>query len=153
MKSQPKKVNRPNQKVSQETVNRLGDRYLDLVREHPLRILRSEADYNHAMAMLERLSDRGVARTSDETEYLLALAIFVERFERQHNPDRTAKGVQMLRYLIEVRKSTQRDVAAGTGLAVSTISKILSGKRRLSVKHIELLARFFNVEPASLLET
>ena len=31
--------------------------------------------------MLDRLSDRGNGRTSDETEYLLALAVFVEEYE------------------------------------------------------------------------
>jgi hypothetical protein len=29
--------------------------------------------------MLDRLSDRGNGRTSDETEYLLALSVFVEK--------------------------------------------------------------------------
>jgi hypothetical protein len=43
------------------------------------------------------------------------------------------------------------DVAAGTGLADSTISEILAGKRKLSVKHVEALARFFKVKAAVFL--
>ena len=57
----------------------------------------------------------------------------------------------MLRYLIEIRQKTQRDVAAGTGLADSTISEILAGKRKLSIKQVEALARFFKVKAAVFL--
>jgi HTH-type transcriptional regulator / antitoxin HigA len=58
----------------------------------------------------------------------------------------------MLRYLIETHQKTQRGVAAGTGPADSTISEILAGKRELSVKQIESLARFFKVKAAVFLD-
>jgi HTH-type transcriptional regulator / antitoxin HigA len=93
--------------------------------------------------MLDRLSDRGNGRTSDETEYLLALAVFVEKYEEEHHAMPPASGVDMLRHLIETHQKTQSDVAAGTGLADSTVSDILAGKRKLTVKQIEALARFF----------
>jgi hypothetical protein len=53
-------------------VARANDRYLDLVRKCSLRVIRSEEEYDHAIAVLNQLSDRGRHRTSDETEYLLA---------------------------------------------------------------------------------
>ena len=102
--------------------------------------------------MLDRLSDRGLARTEDESEYLLALALFVERYERAHEPVPAATGVEMLAYLIETHGVKQGEVAAGTGLADSTISEILAGKRKMNVKHIEALAQFFKVEPAVFLD-
>ena len=58
-----------------------GDRYLELVRENPLTVIRSEDEYERAIATLDRLSDRGNDRTVDETEYLLALATFDEKYE------------------------------------------------------------------------
>jgi HTH-type transcriptional regulator / antitoxin HigA len=128
-----------------------GDRYLELVREHPLRVIHSEEEYQRAIATLDRLSDRGNDRTVDETEYLLALATFVEKYEEEHHAIPPVSGVDMLRYLIETRQTTQRDVAAGSGLADSTISEILAGKRKLSVKHVEALARFFKVKAAVFL--
>ncbi len=125
---------------------------MDLVRECPLRIIRSEPEYKHAVATLDRLSDRGFDRAPDETEYLLALALFVEKYEREHEPIPRASGCEVLRYLIETHGVSQRDVANGTGLRDSTISEILAGKRKLGVKHIEALARFFKVEPAVFLD-
>jgi HTH-type transcriptional regulator / antitoxin HigA len=102
--------------------------------------------------MLDRLSDRGNGRTSDETEYLLALSVFVEKYEEEHHAVPPASGIDMLRYLIEIHQKTQSDVAAGTGLADSTVSDILAGKRKLTVKQIEALARFFKVSAAVFLD-
>ncbi len=43
-------------------------------------------------------------------------------------------------------------MAAGTGLAESTVSEILAGKRKLGMKHIQALARFFKVKAAVFLD-
>src|SRR6516165_2702164 len=131
---------------------RAGESYLELVRECPLRIIHTEAEYRQAIAMLDRLSDLGPARTGDQTEYLLALAFFVEKYERAREPMPVATGVEMLGHLIETHGVKQGEVAAGAGLADSTVSEILAGKRKMNIKHIEALARFFKVEPAVFLD-
>jgi transcriptional regulator with XRE-family HTH domain len=46
---------------------------------------------------------------------------------------------------------TQAGVATETGIAESTISEILKGKRGLNRKHIEVLAKHFKVSPAVFL--
>jgi HTH-type transcriptional regulator / antitoxin HigA len=151
MTTRAKKRRSPGKSAKARVVAHAGESYLKLVRECPLRIIRTEAEYRHAVAMLDRLSDLGPARMEDETQYLLALALFVERYEKAHEPIPAATGVEMLGYLIETHGVKQGDVAAGTGLADSTISEILSGKRKMNVKHIESLARFFKVAPAVFL--
>lgn len=62
-------------------------------------------------------------------------------------------GADLLRHLIEARGVRPARVAAETGLSKSTISDVLAGKRRLGVKHIESLARYFRVSPAVFLPT
>jgi HTH-type transcriptional regulator / antitoxin HigA len=96
-------------------------------------------------------ADSGDRRTADETEYLLAHAVFVGKYEGEHHPIPPVSGVDMLRYLIETHQQTQREVATRAGLADSTISEILAGKRKLNVKQIEALARFFKVKAAVFL--
>ena len=134
------------------SVARTSDKYLDLVRKCPLRVIRSEEEYDHAIAILNRLSDRGRRRTPDQTEYVVALALFVEKYEEEHYPIPPASGAEMLQYLIEAHFRTQSDVAAGAGLPESTVSEILAGKRKLGVKHIRALARFFKVKDAVFLD-
>jgi HTH-type transcriptional regulator/antitoxin HigA len=130
----------------------VSDRYLELVRSCPLRVIRNEEAYDQAIDTLNDLSDRGADRTPDETEYLLALAVFVEKYEDEHDPIPPASGADMLRALMEARQITGSDVAAGSGLAVTTISDLLDGKRRFTLEHVERLARFFQVKPSFFID-
>ncbi len=152
MKTQPSKKRNPKGAPTAIGGGKARARYLELVRDFPLCVIRSEDQYQRAIATLDGLSDRGKSRSSDETEYLLALSVFVGRYEQDHHPLPAASGVDMFRYLIEIRGLAQADVAAGTGLADSTVSEILAGKRRLSIKHIDALRRFFKVKPALFLD-
>ena len=115
-------------------------------------MIRSETEYGLAIAMLDRLSDVGKSRSPDETEYLLSLGVFVKKYEDEHHPMPPVSGVDSLRYLMETHTVTQSVLAVKTGLAVSTISEILAGKRKLSLKHITELARFFGVKQAVFLD-
>jgi antitoxin component HigA of HigAB toxin-antitoxin module len=53
---------------------------------------------------------------------------------------------------MESHSVTQSAMATATGLAVSTVSEILACKRKLSLKHIAELARFFGVTQAVFLD-
>jgi HTH-type transcriptional regulator/antitoxin HigA len=57
----------------------------------------------------------------------------------------------MVRHLIEARGVTQAMVAAETGIAESALSEMLAGKRRMAVKHVKALARYFGVKPDLIL--
>jgi hypothetical protein len=84
MNTRPKNRRESGRKKLAEIVTASGDRYLELVLENPLRNTHSEEEYQRAIAMLDRLSDRGNDRTADEAEYLLALAVFVEKYKEEH---------------------------------------------------------------------
>jgi transcriptional regulator with XRE-family HTH domain len=49
------------------------------------------------------------------------------------------------------RLSFSPQAAGETGMAPSTISEILSGKRGIGRKHLAALARYFHVSPAVFL--
>ena len=57
----------------------------------------------------------------------------------------------MLRHLIDAKSVTLSEVAAKTGIAVSTLSSVLRGKRELNRGHIEKLAPVFGVAPGVFL--
>ncbi len=120
--------------------------YLALIRKLPLRPIRSEAELDRAIAMVDALSDRG-ALSPAEHDYLLVLSGLIERYEDEHHPIPAVSGVPMLRYLIESRGVPQARVAAEAGVAESTLSEILAGKRKLGTKYISALAGYFKVDP------
>jgi HTH-type transcriptional regulator/antitoxin HigA len=122
------------------------DRYLDLVRHFPLRPLRSEADLDAAIAVIDSLIDRPML-TAPEKDYLEVLSDLVESFESSSVPIDPVSDAELLRFLIEQRGVTQSAVATGARIAESTISEILAGKRKLNRTQIAKLARYFHVEP------
>jgi HTH-type transcriptional regulator / antitoxin HigA len=124
-----------------------GDVYLELVRSFPLRPIRSERDLQRAITVINSLIDRK-ALSSDEEDYLDVLGDLVEKYETEHHPMPPVSDADMLRHLIEARDTTQAEVAAEAGIAESTISEILAGKRGMNRRHIEALARHFKVKPA-----
>jgi HTH-type transcriptional regulator/antitoxin HigA len=124
-----------------------GDLYLELVRQFPLRPIRSEDELDRAIAIIDSLIDRDDL-SPDEQDYLDVLGDITEKYETEHHPLPPVSDAEMLRHLIDARGTTQARVAAETGIAESTISAVLAGKRGLNRKHIEALARHFKVNPA-----
>ena len=70
----------------------------------------------------------------------------VEKYENTHHPILDASPVGMLKFFIEDRNTNQRAVALGSGIAVSTMSEILAGRRRLNLEHMQKIAAFFKVD-------
>jgi len=57
-------------------------------------------------------------------------------------------GVELLRALLEDRGLRQKDLV-GVFATESVASEVIAGRRELSRKHIEGLARFFKISPAA----
>ena len=126
------------------------DRYLDLIRRFPLRPLRTDTDLDAAVAVIDDLIDRAVL-TAAEQDYLDVLSDLVETYETETIPMRPVGDAELLRFLIEHKSVTQAGAATGAGIAESTISEVLAGKRKLNRGQIAKLARYFHVEPGAFL--
>lgn len=122
------------------------DRYLELVCRFPLRRLQSEADLDAAIKMVNELIDQDTL-TPPEDDYLDVLGDLVEAYEEEHHPMDPVSDADMLRFLIENKALTQARVSKGAGIAESTISEVLAGKRKLNRTQIGKLARYFKIEP------
>jgi HTH-type transcriptional regulator/antitoxin HigA len=139
------------QQAKAETrVTAAGDRYFELIKSFPLRPLRSDAELDRAIAVIDSLIDQEEL-SPDEDDYLDVLGDLVEKYETEHHPMPEVSDSDMLRHLIETRGTTQAKLSVEVGIALSTVSEILAGKRRLNRKHIEALARHFRVSPAVFL--
>lgn len=125
-------------------------KYLSLVEEFPLRRISSEEELDGAIALVNALLDRD-ALDPWEDAYLDVLSDLVERYEITEHPMAPASDADLLRHLIEARGMTQAEAAARTGIAESTISAVLRGKRTLGRRHVESLAQYFHVSPAVFL--
>jgi HTH-type transcriptional regulator/antitoxin HigA len=99
-----------------------------------------------AVRVLDSLLDRRDL-TPGEADYLEVLGDLIERYEAEAHPMAPVSDADVLRHLIEARAVSQTEISAATGIADSTISEILTGKRSLNRSHIGKLARYFHVSP------
>lgn len=132
------------------TYGKHKDRYLLLMREFPLRPLRTGADLDAAIAVIDALLDRPTL-TAPEQDYLDVLSDLVETYEDATIQIPSVPDAELLQFLIEQKGVTQAAAAHGAGIAESTISEVLGGKRKLNRAQITKLSHYFHVEPGVFL--
>ena len=121
--------------------------YFEFVRRFPLKPITSDAELKQAIEIVNELVDRGFENlTHGEDAYLDVLSDLVEKYENTHHPIPDASPVEMLKFFIEDRNTNQRAAALGSGIAVSTMSEILAGRRRMNLEHMQKLAAFFKID-------
>ncbi|MCC6573565.1 MAG: helix-turn-helix domain-containing protein [Planctomycetes bacterium] len=123
------------------------NRYFKLMRKFPLLPINSEQELDAATEVLNALLDKGKYRTPEEDAYLHLLGDIIGDYEDVHYPIEPASDAGMLEFLIEQKPTTQAALAQKTGIAESTISAVLSGKRKLTREQVGKVASFFHVSP------
>jgi HTH-type transcriptional regulator/antitoxin HigA len=120
------------------------DHYLELVRNFPLRPLRTDKELGRAIEVIDSLIIRGDL-DSGEQDYLDILTDIVEKYEAAEHPMPQVSDAVMLRHLIDARGITQSKLATAVKIPMSTISEVLNDKRRLNRNHIAVISKFFGV--------
>jgi HTH-type transcriptional regulator / antitoxin HigA len=123
------------------------DKYMQLVRTFPLRPIRTDAGLDRAIAVVDSLIDRADLDAGEE-DYLDVLSDLIHKYEAERDPVAHVTEADVLRFLLETNEMAQAELARKSGIAESTISEILAGKRKLSRRHISKLSKVFHVSAA-----
>lgn len=121
-------------------------RYLNLVREFPLRPIRSKRELERAMKIAGHLAtyDEGTLPRGEQ-DYLDTLTVLIEDYQRRHPaglPEVTP--LAMLKHLMEQHDMNITELGRIIG-SQSNASLILSGKRAISKRVMRLLSEHFGV--------
>jgi HTH-type transcriptional regulator/antitoxin HigA len=125
------------------------DSYLERVLAFPLASIRSDEHLAEAQRVMDFLLAKGQLDDGEET-YLDALSDLVAVYEDEHHAIEPAADADMLRHLLEARGVTQAQLSQEAGIAKSTISEVLAGKKPFSRQMIRKLADYFKVDVAIL---
>lgn len=125
------------------------DSYLELVLAFPLASIKSDDHLDAAQEVMDRLLAKGKLDHGEEM-YLDALSDLVAAFEDEQHAIELASDADMLRHLLEAKDITQIQLSRDTGIAKSTISEILAGKKQFSRQIIRKLADYFKVDVSVL---
>ncbi len=125
--------------------------YASLVAEFPPRPIRTKADHNAALRVIEDLmSQQELSRA--QTEYLDLLSMLVVQYEDRLYPLEPISLAALLAHLLAARGVSAATVAREARISTSLISDVLAERRRLSVENIRRLAAYFHVSTSLFVE-
>ena len=101
-----------------------------------IRPIKTEEDYNTALARLEIIFDSN--RGSENGDELEILSIIIENYEKEHFPIGLPDPIEAIKFRMEQMNYTQSDLAEILGIK-SRASEILNRKRKLSLEMIRKL--------------
>jgi HTH-type transcriptional regulator/antitoxin HigA len=121
------------------------DSYLELVLAFPLASIKSDEHLVTAQKVIDQLLAKGKL-DDGQAMYLEALSDLVAAYEDVHHAIEPASDADMLRHLLDAKGVTQAKLSKETGLAKSSLSEVLSGKKPFSRQMIRKLADYFKVD-------
>jgi HTH-type transcriptional regulator/antitoxin HigA len=127
-------------------------KYLELVRQFPLRPIRTKRELDRALKIAGHLAtyEEGTLPVGEQ-DYLDAITVFIEEYQRRHPLDLPdVSPLAMLKHLMEQRDMNVSELGVVIG-SQSNASLILSGKRAISKRVIRLLSEYFAVAPSVFL--
>lgn len=116
-----------------------------------VKIIKTPADHEAALARLDELMDTAPAPNSDEDMEIQALAALIAAYEDKYYKIDTCSvtPLDIIRFRMEQNNLTAKDMTAYLG-SPSKVSEVLSGKRPLSLTMIKKLHHGLKI-PADLL--
>jgi HTH-type transcriptional regulator / antitoxin HigA len=109
-------------------------------------VIRSEAENERCIHLLEELDRKGSRMSAAERRMAELLTLLIEDFEDKHYALQAATPLQVLNELMLANNLKQKDLVDVFGTP-SIVSEVLHGKRQLTTEHIRRLSRRFHVSP------
>ena len=117
-----------------------------------IRPLRTEADYDWALAEIERYFAREPAAGSPEADRFDVLAALIAEYEQRHWPIDPPDPVAAIRARMEQAGYTQADLARLLG-SRSRASEILAGRRGLTMEQARRLHEAWHIPAEALIQS
>jgi HTH-type transcriptional regulator / antitoxin HigA len=106
-----------------------------------------EADLVATQAVVDALLDLPQL-TADQQDYLNVLGALIYEYEQTLEPLPDISGVELLKVLMVEHDLRQKDLVP-IFKTESIVSDVLHGRRKLTLNHVQKLAKFFHVSPAA----
>lgn len=122
------------------------DAYGKLLAKTQPHVIRTEKEYDEALALVEELMHKDVL-SPEEDQLFDLLIILVEKYEEEYYPIKIERTpLERLQYLMEVNNLKQADLASIFG-SRGTTSEVLNGKREISKNAAIKLGERFCLPP------
>jgi HTH-type transcriptional regulator/antitoxin HigA len=107
-------------------------------------VIRTEAENNRMLGLVEQLMAKGERLTPEEGELLRLLGKLIADFEEEFYHLEDAEPHEILKELMDARGLKQADVGQVPG-SKGRVYEVINGKRAISKAQAKALAEFFHV--------
>ncbi|MGH1394842.1 MAG: helix-turn-helix domain-containing protein [Trichormus sp.] len=122
------------------------EKYIKLLTDYLPKIIRTEAENEEALAIVEKLMHKECSPEEDELYQLLITLI--EKFEQEYYQlNEQTSSQSMLLFLLEQSAKTTDDLNVVLG-SKNLIEQILNGQQEITSEQAQKLGNFFHVEPS-----
>jgi HTH-type transcriptional regulator / antitoxin HigA len=119
--------------------------YSSLLLEISPKVIETEAEYDRALAIAERLTfDRH--KTPEERAIYQLLVMLIEAYETKHYPMPTSTPQEVLLHILEASGIDRSDLVGKLGSS-DEVSEIIKGKRAITQAQARVLGDMFKVSP------
>jgi HTH-type transcriptional regulator/antitoxin HigA len=126
------------------------DKYKELLTAYLPKLIKTEAENEQALAMVEDLMHR--ERTPEENEVYQLLITLIEKFEQEYyQPNQQNNPSSMLLFLLEESDKNREDLVAVLGTE-NIVNNIFNGQEKINTEQARKLGDFFHVEPSLFME-
>ena len=116
----------------------------ELLAQHQPKVISTEAEYDEAIALAEKLEFQG-EMTPEKDSFLDLLTLLISNYEDKHFPIPEGDPVEVLRHLMESQDLKQEDLVGVIG-SRGVVSEVVNGKRSISKAQAKALAEYFGVD-------
>jgi HTH-type transcriptional regulator/antitoxin HigA len=118
--------------------------------ETKVKLIKTEQEYELALEKLETIFHAKVG--TQEGDELEVLSLLIHEYEQKHHAIKLLSPLEALKYEMEEQGISQTGLAKRLGIAKSTVSEIIHGKREMSLKFMRFIHKELGI-PASVLLT
>lgn len=123
------------------------DKYRKLLSQYQPKLIRTEAENEKALAIVEELMHRP-NRSPEEDELYELLIILIEKFEQEYySPSKASSPHSILLFLMEQRDIKPSDLLDVIG-SKEIVSAVVNGTGEISKAQAKALGDFFRVDPS-----
>jgi HTH-type transcriptional regulator / antitoxin HigA len=124
-----------------------SEKYKEILSEYQPKLIRTEAENERALLMVEQLMNLP-NRSPEQEEIYDLLVILIERFEQEfYQPDRSNNSGSMLEFLMDQRDLKPIDLISIFG-SEAAVEDAIDNRSSIERSTAKLLAELFHVDPS-----
>jgi HTH-type transcriptional regulator / antitoxin HigA len=119
--------------------------YIHLLAEFSPKVIETEAEYDRALVIAEKLTFKH-HKTPEERSIYQLLVMLIEAYETRHYPMPTSPPHEVLQHILEASGSQASDLVGKLG-SDEVVTEIVNGTRSISMAQARVLSEMFKVSP------